>query len=250
MMISEPSSSLILNAPNEGLFLDAGCGECYYTNILMSKSRRIISLDIQNPHNLQSNVNYSFILSSVEYIPFKENSFDFICCLSTIQLIKDDKTVIKEISRILKPGGTFYFTVPTRRSPFRIIRDLEIRFGTYKYSQFNFTHYHYYSKKDIENLIQDFFYIESISGYKFNFTRRLLNFILDLLKIRKNIETLYHSMFAIKKSDHSPHIWNNYIKGYSEHKYQEKKKNIKRMNSPYRPIYGLAYHYIITAIKK
>lgn len=51
-MISEPTSSLILNAPETGLFLDLGCGECDYTNILRSKSRKIISMDIQRPKKI------------------------------------------------------------------------------------------------------------------------------------------------------------------------------------------------------
>jgi len=73
-----------------------------------------------------------------------------------------------------------------------MLRDLEIHFGTYQYPQFNVKHHHYYTKNDIEALIQGLFTIESISGYGYNFIPRLFNFILDLLKIRNKIITFYH----------------------------------------------------------
>ncbi|QSZ67934.1 class I SAM-dependent methyltransferase [Methanofollis aquaemaris] len=248
-MISEPTSSLILNAPETGLFLDLGCGECDYTNILGSKSRKIISVDIQRPKKIHKK-EITFMLSSVEHLPFNDNSFDFIYCLSVIQFIKDDRATIEEIFRTLKPGGMFYFTIPTRRSPFRIIRDLEIRFGTYNYPQFNVTHHHYYAKKDIEDLTRDLFQIEIVSGYKFNFIRRLCNLILDLFKVRRGVENIFHSIFKPKLGDETPHIRNNCTGESSDYKHQERKKNFKHFHPLSWLIYGLAYHYIIVAKKE
>ena len=246
-MISEPTSSLIRNAPDVGLFLDVGCGECNYTNILRTKTREVISLDVQKPQNPLSSEN-TFVLGSVENLPFKENSFDFIYCLSVIQLIEDDRTAIEEVFRILKPGGRFYFTVPTRRSVFRVIRDLEIHFGTYKYPQFNVEHHHYYAKRDIETLIRDLFQIESVSGYGYNFIPRLLNFLLDLSKMRENVAALYHSVSYREKGTISHHNRDTYT-GVPADKPRDKNKTAGRFRPLLWPIYGLAYHYIIVLKK-
>lgn len=247
-MSSEPISSLIINAPPKGLFLDVGCGECEYTNVLRSESRKIISLDMQKPQVPLINDNI-FTLGSVESLPFKENSFDFIFCLSVIQFIKDDRAAIEEIFRILKPGGILYLTIPTRNSPFRIIRDLEIRFGTYKYPQFNVKHHHYYARKDIETLIQDLFKVETISGYGFNFIPRLFYLLLDLSKMKKNVAKLYHRFFCPKASNESSHDPKNFTL-ISEGTSQEKKKNFEHFHSLLWLIYGLAYHYIIMLRKE
>lgn len=247
-MISEPISSLIHNAPEAGLFLDVGCGECYYTNILRGETREIISLDIQKPQTPLACEN-TFVLGSVEHLPFKEDSFDFIYGLSVIQLIRDDRAAIEEIFRILKPDGKLYLTIPTRRSAFRIIRDLEIRFGMYKHSQFNVKHYHYYAKKDIEILIQSLFKMESVSGYRYNFVPRLLNLLLDILTVRKNVVKLYHSTSIPKAGTHPSYIWKNSVKEFSEGEPQKKNIILKPLRSLLWPIYGLAYHYIIVLKK-
>jgi len=248
-MISEPTSSLIRNAPDVGLFLDVGCGECNYTNILRTETREIISLDVQKPQNPLSSEN-TFVLGSVENLPFKDDLFDFIYCLSVIQLIEDDRAAIEEIFRILKPGGRFYFTVPTRRSVFRVIRELEIHFGTYKYPQFNVKHHHYYAKRDIETLIRDLFQIESISGYGYNFIPRLFNFLLALSKMRENVATLYHSIPYQKKKDTVSHHNRDTYAGVSMDMSPDKCKTAGRFWPLLWPIYGLAYHYIIVLKKE
>ncbi|WP_214084062.1 class I SAM-dependent methyltransferase [Methanoculleus sp.] len=247
-MVSESTSSLIHNAPEAGLFLDVGCGECDYTNILRSETRKIISLDIQKPQTPLACEN-TFVLGSVEHLPFKEDSFDFIYCLSVIQLIRDDRAAIEEIFRILKPGGKFYLTIPTRGSAFRVIRDLEIRFGMYKHLQFNVKHHHYYAKKDIEILIQNLFQMESVSGYRYNFVPRLLNLLLDILTMRKNVAKLYHSTSIPKAGTDPSYIWKNSVKEFSEGKPQQKNKILKPLRPLLWPVYGLAYHYVIVLKK-
>lgn len=45
-------------------------------------------------------------------LKFKDNTFDLIVALDTLEHIKDDKKVIKEIERVLKPKGHIIITVP------------------------------------------------------------------------------------------------------------------------------------------
>ena len=45
-------------------------------------------------------------------IEFNDNYFDYIFCFHVLEHIPDDKKAIKELYRVLKPGGTAYLAVP------------------------------------------------------------------------------------------------------------------------------------------
>lgn len=245
-MKTEPSKSLLSNSPDNGIFLDIGCGDLKYTNLLKTGSRSIISLDIYKPQN-SLNETHHFILSSVEAIPFKTEVFDFVYTLSVIELIKDDKEIINEMYRILKPDGKLYITVPTRFSPFRIIRDLEILFGVYRYPQFNIEHYHYYSKKDIRKLVDGKFSIENFYGYQFNFLPRLFNLLLDLSRLRKPIAKIYNH-FTLNNShntipEKSVETIETYTKTTKLNNTKDSQKNFSGL------LCEFSYHLIITLRK-
>lgn len=44
-----------------------------------------------------------------EQLPFSDNSFDSVVCTWTLCSIKNVKQALKEIHRVLKPGGKFFF---------------------------------------------------------------------------------------------------------------------------------------------
>lgn len=180
-MTMEPYKSLLKYVPKEGLILDAGCGNFAHANFLKNDNRRIICTDIVNC-DMDEARNNTFLLASVEDLSFKDNSFDFIYCLSVLELIEDDISVIDEFYRILKPKGKLLFTVPTARSIFRFLRDLELACGAYQFPQFNVKHYHYYTKKDIQRLIANKFKLIDLYGYAYNFVLRLRNFLVTILK--------------------------------------------------------------------
>ncbi|MBU1995795.1 MAG: class I SAM-dependent methyltransferase [Candidatus Omnitrophica bacterium] len=50
----------------------------------------------------------SSIVSDVDQLPFKINSFDAITCFAVLHHLYNFEDLIKEISRVLKPGGIFY----------------------------------------------------------------------------------------------------------------------------------------------
>lgn len=45
-------------------------------------------------------------------IPYPENTFDIILCSHVLEHVEDDKTAMKELFRVLKPGGWSYLAVP------------------------------------------------------------------------------------------------------------------------------------------
>lgn len=56
----------------------------------------------------------NFKLASATDIPYPNNHFDVILCLSVLEHIKNDKKAISEIKRVLKPGGELILTIPNK----------------------------------------------------------------------------------------------------------------------------------------
>ena len=61
---------------------------------------------------LQNELNIKAFNYSAKALPFEKDSYDLICGFDVIEHIDDDEAVIKEIKRVLKPGGAVLLTVP------------------------------------------------------------------------------------------------------------------------------------------
>lgn len=64
------------------------------------------------------NVESEFIASVGEYLPFKDNSFDFIECVTVLEHVKDPPKVVEEMIRVVKKGGFIYILIPNYLYPF------------------------------------------------------------------------------------------------------------------------------------
>lgn len=105
------------------LILDCGCGTGLISSALGRKGARVTSFDLsmQMLKNAQKRalhwkLNVPVIQSSFENLPFKENSFDLI--IGTMILHHTElHLAIKELKRILKPGGKALFLETQIRNP-------------------------------------------------------------------------------------------------------------------------------------
>ncbi len=75
------------------------------------------------------------VVSDIRTIPFRSNSFDLIYSMGTIEHFPDYEVSVREIFRVLKPGGTAIVGVPNKLDPF--LRPLLVcllqRCGLYAY---------------------------------------------------------------------------------------------------------------------
>jgi SAM-dependent methyltransferase len=93
--------------------LDAGCGTGLNLKYLQIRGDSV-GLDISKDALGFSRArgSRSIICASAEKLPLMSRAFDLVMALDVIEHIEDDNSVIREINRVLKPGGWLIVTVP------------------------------------------------------------------------------------------------------------------------------------------
>lgn len=102
-----------------GRILDLGCADGFYSRAIASSENQIIGIDT-NPNYLQCaspDENPCFLQASGEGLPFKDCCFDSVLCVDVIEHVEDDKELLSEISRVLKPEGQLVLSVPNSKFP-------------------------------------------------------------------------------------------------------------------------------------
>ena len=95
-----------------GILLDVGCGQMPYKKILLNNKTNIsryIGLDL--PGNSIYGNNPDIFWESGR-IPLDDCSVDSAICTEVLEHCHAPLSILVEISRCLKPGGTLFFTVP------------------------------------------------------------------------------------------------------------------------------------------
>ena len=99
----------------KGKLLELGCGEGRGIELLAPLAEQYTAIDkIESViDRLQvKHPSYRFEAGHFPPIPFPDNSFDTIVTFQVIEHIKDDELFVKELQRILRPGGTALITTP------------------------------------------------------------------------------------------------------------------------------------------
>jgi len=120
---------------NEEIVLDLGAGTGSYKYILNIKN--YLGFDV-NPKPKQ---NIPFIKGDFHFLPFKDESFDCILMIESLQYAKDPMKVVREIHRVLKKDGVLFISIPyiypfdhgelwrfSRRAIKHLFKDFEIEF--------------------------------------------------------------------------------------------------------------------------
>ncbi len=67
------------------------------------------SLTAASEHAAENGLEIKYITGTGEALPFPDNSFDAVFCCDVLEHVRDLPRVISEISRVLKPGGIFFY---------------------------------------------------------------------------------------------------------------------------------------------
>lgn len=99
----------------KGDVLEIGTGSGYGIEIIAPHTEQFITVDkfmAQNRQALPDNV--EFRQATVPPLPFESGSFDYVISFQVIEHIKDDIELVRELHRVLRPGGKVIITTPNR----------------------------------------------------------------------------------------------------------------------------------------
>ncbi|RVT75873.1 SAM-dependent methyltransferase [Flavobacterium sufflavum] len=122
----------------KGSLLDIGCGKMPYENYILENSKvdKYVGLDIEGALEYDKKIKPDFAWDG-QIMPFEDNCFECAFGTEVLEHCPDPKVTLKEVFRVLKPKGVFFFTVPFlwnlhevphdeyRYTPFSLKRHLE-----------------------------------------------------------------------------------------------------------------------------
>jgi len=96
--------------------LDAGVGSGRYSSIPLKCGAKVWGVDLSEAYlvaanNFKKNKNFQAIQADIAKLPFANDQFDFIFSFGVIHHSPEPKACLKEIFRVLKPGGEICLTV-------------------------------------------------------------------------------------------------------------------------------------------
>src|SRR5690348_877946 len=102
--------------PVDGLTcLDLGCGEGHNTRLLAGRGARVAAVDIADsfiaaavgvPHP-----GIRYVLGDGSLLPFRAASFDAVTAFMSLMDVADPERTLREVARVLRPGGFVQFSV-------------------------------------------------------------------------------------------------------------------------------------------
>ena len=78
--------------------------QAFYRRFRKMENLDYITTDLNSP--------LADVKADICNLPFKNDEFDFILCNHVLEHIPDDTTAMKELFRVMKPGGTGIFQIP------------------------------------------------------------------------------------------------------------------------------------------
>jgi 2-polyprenyl-6-hydroxyphenyl methylase/3-demethylubiquinone-9 3-methyltransferase len=112
-------------------WLDAGCGSGYFARELACAGVDVVGVDAalgmveestaraaSEPHAARMSFQQ---VETIERLPFADASFDGVLCSSVIEYVPDYAQALRELSRVLRPGGVLLVTVPNKVAMTRVL---------------------------------------------------------------------------------------------------------------------------------
>jgi len=103
----------------QGRILENGCGVGMYVEHLAQHGGTVIGLEYDFERAAEAQTRSSHILNAAgECVPLPASSFDLILSHEVIEHVQDDRAAVREMIRVIKPGGRVLIFCPNRGYPF------------------------------------------------------------------------------------------------------------------------------------
>src|SRR5947209_19822576 len=117
-----------------GRLLDVGCGTGFVIDLARDLFRRIDGVDV-TPAMLErvdcSGGNVHLHEANAEALPFASATFDMASSYAFMHHVADHVAILREVRRLLKPGGLFYVDLEPNKLFWRAMVELEQRGDEY-----------------------------------------------------------------------------------------------------------------------
>ena len=96
---------------DSGIILDMGCGNG--KNMLLRKDCKAIGFDFcENNVKICKEKKLEVMIADIRRVPYRDNAFDTVISVAVLHHVKDNrKDAVKEMLRVLKPGGLLFLQV-------------------------------------------------------------------------------------------------------------------------------------------
>lgn len=98
--------------------LDLACGNGEFGEMLLGRERSVYGLDLDRTFLTQARrlaAHRGLVQGDANRLPFREACFGSVLCNCALEHIPEDRAAVREMARVLQPGGRLVFTVPGPR---------------------------------------------------------------------------------------------------------------------------------------
>jgi ubiquinone/menaquinone biosynthesis C-methylase UbiE len=109
-----------------GTLLDVGCGSGVMSRELAARASRYVGIDVAlgmveaARSALRDLDNVEFRVGDVTCLDMRTASIDTICAIGLLEYLDDPQPALREMRRVLRPGGRLILSVPYQYSPWRL----------------------------------------------------------------------------------------------------------------------------------
>ena len=167
--------------------LDVGCGEGTLAYRLRGQFREVHGIDISKEairFAREKGIEGRVLNINEKPLPYPDRTFDTVTSLDVIEHVFDPIRFVKEIHRVLTPGGHAVLSTPNIRKIQRIASLIAGHFPRTSYDPVGYDggHLHYFTSRDMKNLMEQHGFavtrIDGICGDRRTWKYRLAVFLL------------------------------------------------------------------------